>query len=172
MGFSQIALQQRSRPYGRAEPVVARIVVDDCVDQRVNDSEHGYGSTGARSIQQTLSQVQFTSVLKRLSPVVNGLPAHIKEFSDFTRRQPLVQSKQCMSAPHHRRIVATVRQCIQLVVFSWTELKWVHKVPPEGGQLHMVCLMSRNFCPPTYRVCRRAIARNGPRTFRHCCGRT
>src|SRR5260370_26719706 len=145
MRFFQVALEQGSGPNGRAIAVVARIVVDDCIDQRVNDSEHRCGPTTARSIQQALSQVQITSTLKSWCPVVNGLPTHIKEVSNLASRQPLVQSKQCMSALHHRGVVGVTRQCVQLVVFSRTELEGNHKVPPTEASCTCRARCQRTF---------------------------
>src|SRR5215472_14241875 len=79
MNLLQVALQQRGRPGRGAVAVVARVAVDDRVDQRVDDPQGRRGSSAAGGIEQALRHAQIGSVPERLGPIVDGLAAHQEE---------------------------------------------------------------------------------------------
>ena len=56
MNIFQVALQQGGGPDRRAIAVLARILIDNGVQYRVNDSQSGYGPTAARGITQPFAQ--------------------------------------------------------------------------------------------------------------------
>src|SRR5205085_3342997 len=87
MVFSQVALEQRSSPDCGAIAVVARIIINNGLDERIDNSQSRCWPTSARSIQQALGQVSTHSVLKRLGPIVDGLPADIEEIGRASCRE-------------------------------------------------------------------------------------
>jgi len=132
MDFLQVALHQGSRPDRGAVAVVARVVLDDGVDQRIDDPQGRRGPPAARGIEQAVGQVQVGPVRKRLDPVVDRLAAHPEQVSDRGDRFPLMEPQQALGAPQLRCIGRLTQELQQSASFPGAELEWSHKPPPAG----------------------------------------
>ena len=79
----QIPTQQRGGPDGGVIAELPRVAIDHCGDQFVDGPAGRPWSAGTRRVEEARPQVQPGSFLESAQPVVNGLPANLKQLRDF-----------------------------------------------------------------------------------------
>src|SRR5262249_587439 len=134
-GFLQVAHKQGSGPDRAAVAVVARVEVDDSVDQRVDDPQGSRRPTAAGGVAQAGQRVQVGALLEGVHPVVDGAWLHMKQFRDAGDRLPLMEPHQSLSTAKLLGVMGMAQQVEQLATFPPTELESRHASPPssEGG---------------------------------------
>jgi hypothetical protein len=148
MDLLQVAAKQRGRPDGAAVAVVARVFVDDRIDQRVDDSQGRRGPAAAGRVKQAVGQVPVDAVTERLDPVMDGLTAHLEEVGDLGGMPTFVEPQQGLGAPQLRGVMGLIQEAQQRAAFPRTESEWSHRPPLERGDARPIPV-SKNFCPPT-----------------------
>src|SRR2546423_14421329 len=73
MLLRQVMLQQTGRPDRRAITKVARVLVNDCINQRVNDAACGAWTTTTLLIGKASDNFKRVALIKAGAPVVDTL---------------------------------------------------------------------------------------------------
>src|SRR5262249_6921366 len=81
--------QDRIGPAGGLIAHAARVLVEDCSDQRVDDSMHGPGPSRARRVPEPRPKTQPGAAPELLHPVVHRLAADLQVGRDPRHRSPL-----------------------------------------------------------------------------------
>lgn len=126
VNFPEVVPQETIRPTGGAIAELARVLVDDGREQRLNDPAGGAGASGAGRISQPVGEVKVLALLKALGPVVDGATADAQQFSDplggFSGSEP----EQGLAAAVLLGAGPLGQKVVQLLAFPSAELKVCH----------------------------------------------
>lgn len=91
VGLAQILAQQRGCPYRGVIAQVARILVQDRVEQGIDDPLHGGGPSASGSVLQAFGRWHLGPPFKTADPIVNRLAGDAQFLAHLSRGVPLFQ---------------------------------------------------------------------------------
>lgn len=89
--FSQVLVQQGGGPHARVVAMIAGILANYFINQRIDNSLHRRRSAGAHRIQNPLRRREPAPLLEAVNPVVNGLTGNMQVFRHFLHALTLIQ---------------------------------------------------------------------------------
>jgi hypothetical protein len=96
--FVEVLLEQRCSPDGRALIPIARVRIDDFVQQRVDDSVGGSRPAAAWPIVESGAEVEVAAAAKAVGPVVESLAADAQALGNVARAVALGQPQESLGA--------------------------------------------------------------------------
>ena len=109
MNLLQIALQQRGGPDRGTIAVVAWVVVDDRIDQRVDNPQRRWRPTAARGVEQAGQGIEVGALSEGVGPVVNGAWLDAEQFGDAPDGLPVVEPQQSLGPAELFGVVGMVQ---------------------------------------------------------------
>src|SRR5919112_3489984 len=101
MRLRQVLSQQPRRQDRGAVPRLARVGVDEALNERVDDARSGARAAAARQGAETAGDVVSFTRLVLLDPVVNGAPTDAQASRNFFDAVPGGEPQQRLRTPQH-----------------------------------------------------------------------
>jgi hypothetical protein len=90
----QVMDEQRRGPHRGMIARLARVLIDNRLDQRVDDPQGCGWATGSRGIQEPGPEIEPLTLLESVGPVVNRLTADLEQFGNLFDRLPIGEPEQ------------------------------------------------------------------------------
>jgi hypothetical protein len=94
MNLLQMLMEQHRSPDGGMVTELARILIDDGLDQRIDDSQGCGRATGSWDVEEPASQIKSFTLSESLDPIVDGLAANPEQFGNLFDGFPIGEPEQ------------------------------------------------------------------------------
>jgi hypothetical protein len=113
MGILEVAPEQFRRPDRLPVAELARISINDAVENRVNDAERRRRAARARPIGEPNRQLLALTLLESGTPVIDALACHSQSIGDLFDRLSVIEPDKGLSSPKEASIHGLAHQSLE-----------------------------------------------------------